>query len=464
MAGPTTIKPINQPRAFELAELFFSTTDAKGIIRYGNATFTRIAGYDLPDMLGQPHNLIRHPDMPRCAFRLVWEYLHQQRTVAAYVKNLARDGRHYWVLALIMPTADGYLSIRLKPSSDLFPQVEQAYARALDAEQTAAKAGANSRDIMDAGAASLMQDLATLGHDSYDRFMHAALAAELASRNEKLGKARETLADHHRKPAKETDPQRRRLLALLDGASRLDDQLGGVIADPSTFGHLRDQVIPKSDYFQKMGRAIRLQSVNAEVQAARLGDAGRALAMVAERLSSYAGAGAQTVGQLNEKLRQLIDPIATLVFDAMVSKVQVEMAAGFVREIIDGTHDASEQTRLSDNLHLLFTQFLSRARRVPRALDQIQADLAGIDRELKELGQFTRTMHFIYLTGKIETARHDQAQSFAAIFEEIRRMIEQANKVLEELLDSITMNQQQIKLLGRIDASAFDRLDQLLAA
>jgi methyl-accepting chemotaxis protein len=227
---------------------------------------------------------------------------------------------------------------------------------------------------------------------------------------------------------------------------------------------LRDQVVPKSDYFLKMGRAIRLQSVNAEVQAARLGETGQALAMVAERLSRYAGEGAQTVGQLNTKLRDLIKPIATLVFDAMVSKVQVEMAAGFVREILDGQHDASEQARLNDNLQLLFQEFLARARGVPQALHLLQGELAGIDREIRDLGQFTRTMHFIYLTGKIETARHDSAQSFAAIFEEIRRMIEQADKVLAELGDSILANQKQIKLLGRIDTAAFDKLDQMLAA
>ncbi|MEM1353958.1 MAG: PAS domain-containing methyl-accepting chemotaxis protein [Planctomycetota bacterium] len=462
MAGPSDIKPINEPRAFELSELFFSTTDRKGVIRYGNETFTRIAGYTLSEMVGRPHNLVRHPDMPRAAFRLVWDDLSQGKTVAAYVKNLARDGRYYWVLALIMPTDAGYLSIRLKPSSKVFAHVKDVYARALDAEKAAAGSGANSRAVMDAGAASITDSLGSLGFTTYDGFMSSALTAELTSRAEQLGPTGN--AGAQLKADGEADPQRRRLLALFEGAHRLDRELGGVIADPSTFAHLRDRVIPKSDYFLKMGRLIRLQSVNAEVQAARLGEAGRALAMVSERLSSNAGDGAQAVGQLNGKLRQLTDPIARLVFDAMVCKVQVEMAATFVRDIIEGRHDASEDGRLAENLQLLFGQFLGRVRGIPQALDDLQTELATIDREVRELGQFTRTMHFIYLTGKIETARHDQAQSFAAIFEEIRRMIEQADKVLAELLDSVGTNQKQIKRLGRIDASAFEQLDQLLAA
>ena len=128
------VTPINEARHFAPHELFFSLTDDKGRIHYGNQVFTRVSGYEEHQLLGQPHNLIRHPDMPRGVFRLFWDYLGAQKTIAAYVKNLAADGRYYWVLAVATPSRDGYLSVRLNPSSQFFDLVKKAYAGTLAIE------------------------------------------------------------------------------------------------------------------------------------------------------------------------------------------------------------------------------------------------------------------------------------------------------------------------------------------
>ena len=100
-------------------ELCFSTTDEKGLITAGNQVFERVSGYALQDMLGRAHNIVRHPDMPRAVFEVLWHTIQAGQPVAAYVQNLAADSTYYWVLASVMPVPGGYLSVRLAPRGAL---------------------------------------------------------------------------------------------------------------------------------------------------------------------------------------------------------------------------------------------------------------------------------------------------------------------------------------------------------
>lgn len=83
-----------------------SKTDAKGIIEYGNDYFVEISGYTEAELIGQPHNIIRHPDMPRVAFKLMWDRIKKGHNFTAIVKNLAKDGRYYWVVTDFEPKYD----------------------------------------------------------------------------------------------------------------------------------------------------------------------------------------------------------------------------------------------------------------------------------------------------------------------------------------------------------------------
>ncbi|WP_297525854.1 PAS domain-containing protein [Sulfurovum sp.] len=75
-----------------------SKTNTKGIITYGNDYFVEISGYTEPELIGQPHNIIRHPDMPRVIFKVMWERIQSGQNIMALVKNLSKDGRYYWVI------------------------------------------------------------------------------------------------------------------------------------------------------------------------------------------------------------------------------------------------------------------------------------------------------------------------------------------------------------------------------
>ena len=100
------IRPTGKEVFFPAGELIVSKTDLKGRITYANSTFCHIAGYSEAELLGQPHSIIRHPDMPRAVFRLVWDTIAAGREIFGYVKNMARSGDHYWVFAHVTPSFD----------------------------------------------------------------------------------------------------------------------------------------------------------------------------------------------------------------------------------------------------------------------------------------------------------------------------------------------------------------------
>ena len=110
-----------------------SETDDKGIILYANDIFYEIAGYIPDELLGEPHNIIRHPDMPRVAFKGLWDDIQTKGFWTGVVKNLRKDGGYYWVYATVLRRVaeDGsvrYLSVRTKPSRAQVESVIPLYA------------------------------------------------------------------------------------------------------------------------------------------------------------------------------------------------------------------------------------------------------------------------------------------------------------------------------------------------
>jgi len=118
---------------FPTGRTLVSTTDLKGRILHANAVFVEASGYALDELLGQPHNLLRHPDVPEEAFRDMWATIQSGRPWSGIVKNRRKNGDHYWVMAHVTPLLDGgrpaaYLSVRSEPSRDQIAQAERLFA------------------------------------------------------------------------------------------------------------------------------------------------------------------------------------------------------------------------------------------------------------------------------------------------------------------------------------------------
>lgn len=128
-------------------EFIVSKTDTKGVILYGNKTFIKYSGYKEGELLGKPHSILRHPDMPKIVFELLWQRLKEGKEIFAYVKNLCKDGSFYWVFANVTVTkdADGrvldYHSVRRKPSSKAMEIIPALYQKLLSEEKNSGMSG-----------------------------------------------------------------------------------------------------------------------------------------------------------------------------------------------------------------------------------------------------------------------------------------------------------------------------------
>ncbi|NJC71958.1 PAS domain-containing protein [Planosporangium thailandense] len=166
------IRPSGVERTFADDEIIVSKTDPAGRLTYVNDVFTRVSAYTEDELLSKPHNVIRHPDMPRCVFHLLWETIRGGDELFAYVVNLAGDGAHYWVFAHITPTFSasgqitGYHSNRRTADRAAVARIVPVYQRLLAEERR------HSRPA-DAIAASgaLLADLVSAEAGSYDEYV-----------------------------------------------------------------------------------------------------------------------------------------------------------------------------------------------------------------------------------------------------------------------------------------------------
>ena len=133
--------PKNNEKTFNSNELLVTKTDLKGVITYANQKFINIIGLKEEELVGKPHNIIRHPDMPKIIFKLLWDTLKSGSEINAYVKNLCADGSYYWVMANVTPSylngkVIGYHSARRTASKDTLSIIEPLYKQLLSAEKS----------------------------------------------------------------------------------------------------------------------------------------------------------------------------------------------------------------------------------------------------------------------------------------------------------------------------------------
>lgn len=169
-------EPSGIERTFHEHEIIVSKTDIRGVITYANDVFLRVSGFHEHELIGQPHSLIRHPDMPRAVFKLLWDTVADGRELFAYVVNLAANGDHYWVLAHVTPTFDeegrvtGYHSNRRLPDRTSVNRITELYGR-LRAEE---RQHTDKRAGLEASSALLMRLLADKGL-SYEEFIFSMI-------------------------------------------------------------------------------------------------------------------------------------------------------------------------------------------------------------------------------------------------------------------------------------------------
>ncbi len=166
-----TIQPNNKEWFLPDGDLIVSKTDAKGRITYASDTLVEISGFSESELISKQHNIVRHPDMPRGVFHLLWETLKAGNEFNGYVKNIRKDGGFYWVFANVTPSYGtrsellGYYSVRRSPKKKILEIIRPLYQSMLAAEQRAGTKNAISASY------TVLNQILEEKDASYDEFI-----------------------------------------------------------------------------------------------------------------------------------------------------------------------------------------------------------------------------------------------------------------------------------------------------
>jgi len=367
---------------FRIDELFFSRTDSRGRIVAGNHVFQRVSGFDWAEMMGEPHNIVRHPDMPRAVFHILWERIREGLPTATYVLNQTRDGTPYWVFAIVSPLDDGYISVRLKPSSKLHGAVEAIYEDVRAYERAHEPKPSES-------AALLMSKLADVGFPNFDTFMATAILQETRSRNALLG--RET-PEH---------------VAALEDLLRVT---GGLVA--------------ASEAVAAATWEYRYVPMNLRIQAGGLGDAGNSMNIISRNYGILMQSIEQMLDLFREAVEGMTDAITFGAFRDCAAQIQKEMAEVFSQERA-GDAIVAEISRLQE---LRDHQLNDAASRLGVIQDCAQRFFAAKD----DMDRLTSGLAAIKVMGKVEGARISDGQ-FGALINDLECYQQAMSRGLAEI-------------------------------
>lgn len=383
---------------FTIHELFFSRTNSKGYILSGNPVFQRISGYSWKELLGRPHNIIRHPHMPRGVFHLFWNELEAQRPVSAYVKNRSKDNCYYWVYALALPLPVGFLSIRLKPTSELFSAIPALYQRILERES--ALNPEQSHEL-------LLEMVNELGFTSYQDFMAFSLMQELDARHVQLNG---------------TSSAKIGSLKKLNALNRSLCLIPGKILAAYSL--------------------IAWTPLNLEISAMKLGDAGKCVGVVA---STYQ----KLILEIEDELKAFEAAAAAVERD--IKDVTFLLAADVLTSEINDYFRAEEanphinfELEL-EHLSTLKGDHLQKIRQKQRAVEETLRNFSESCGKLKSL---VIGLEVIRISGKIEIARFPTASDFSNLLDELMHFQQNTNKYLLELQG---LNKEALEILDGVD-------------
>jgi len=280
---------------FAMADLFFSRTDPRGVIQSGNLVFQTISGFEWDELINAPHKIVRHQDMPKGVFQLLWSTIQSGVPIAAYVKNQTKNGGFYWVFAVLAPIEDGYLSVRMKPSTAIFENVRALYASVLTAEAEQKLTPAESSTL-------IVEKVCALGFDSYDDFMARALTAEMTARDAFLKRGASLPAQN-----------------LMDGLEAWED----ISVHCSTIFSAYSKIVSTPR--------------NLEIQAAQLGAGGHSLAEISVYFSNIARQMRQMLTTFNESSQDISQGLCQCLFLLEAARLQQEMRVQFSAEDIPGS-------------------------------------------------------------------------------------------------------------------------------
>ena len=424
---------------FDEKDIFFSTTDLKGIILSGNSVFYNVAKYSPEELIGSPHNIVRHPDMPKVVFKLLWEYIQNKKKIGAYVKNLAKDGSFYWVFALVLPIVDRdsgkikkYLSMRIKPTTRLKETVERLYKDILEIEKNKGVEAAESY---------LIYSLNKLGFESYDDFMYYALKEEVLSKKDVFKSEKIYLLPktHFEK----------KIYSLLKSARVINNIYDGIFFRINKFEDFGSILQEKSEVIFNLTDKIRLISLNSSVESFKLGSKGASFSVLASEMRRNSEFGSKVIEDMRHTIGEISNILDELIHSITISKLEILTVNQFLEETISKGKDTYT---LQNMKNLLFLLNNAVEKDVELAL-KMRELLLKISEDIKKLKSLIKSLEFLYINGMIESS-YQKETGFSIIFTEVNKLVDTAKNVVfsvyEPLMEVIEENKKSIAGIRKI--------------
>jgi aerotaxis receptor len=437
-------QPVTQREyAFPPGATLVSVTDLKGRITYCNPAFVEVSGFPRDELMGQPHNLVRHPDMPEEAFRDMWATIEAGLPWSGYVKNRRKNGDHYWVQAHATPMKDGdritgYLSVRTQPTTEGVQGAEALYAR--------------------------MRDEAASGNLVHRLQQGKVLRTDLAGRMGRLLK-----------------PGQRGLLTLLTLGAAAAPAAAVALLGPWGFA-----VVPVAAAMAAFGVwQLAFSAVHAV-----LADANQlASGNLAHRITTGAPGLA---GELQQALMQLSVNLRTVISD---TRVEIESMRNAAREIAAGNQDLSERTESQassleetaasmEQINTTVRHSTDAARQGAEqagataqvthqghaAVQAVAATMSSITESSRRIEDIIKTVegvafqtNILALNAAVEAARAGEAgRGFAVVAAEVRSLAQRASGAAKEIKVLIGESAERVAVGNQLVEDARERMGGVL--